>query len=314
MLLKSEIISTNLITLESAKNEFPILIEYQKNEELKKRSKPFSLVDIELSKKSIQLREECKRYDLGVYTDFIDFILLTDINGQEVFYRHKIKTNELQSILVENAIDDDAKRSFKSKSIKSMQILINSEKWDIFSANIYKRTRTIRRRRYNDNLKKSEAIIANYFIQNEIDIELHNISRINKFYTTFISKPDISIKNEISKTKEIIDFIINKLSNSDSDFRKINCDQLISSIGNELRNRMLEIEQGDKIKCIEIGNEINGLTLNKIYDVSSKVIEHGILKVMVMNDNDVVSKYNYRIFETITNLRNSALDNILKDI
>lgn len=308
MIIKSEIISTNLITLESTKSQFPILIEYQKNEELK-NGKP---LDIDVSKKSKQLKDECKRYDLGLYVDFIDFILLSKRYNQEIFYRNKIKSTDLQKILVENAYDEDAKKSFKSKTAKSMGVLINSKKWDVYSANIYPSIR--RKRRYNNNLMKSEAIIANYFIQNEIDIEIHNINRINKFYTFFIPKPDLSIKNEMDKTKEIIDFIINKLSESESDFRKINCDQLINIIDGELRNKMLEIEPGDRIKCIEITDETNGLTLNNIYDVKSKVIENGILKVYVINDKNINTKYNYRSFETIANLRNSALDNILNDL
>lgn len=308
MILKSEIISTNLDRLESAKAQFPILIEYQNIEELKNGA----TLDLNLSEKSKQLREECKRYDLSVYIDFIDFILFSKRYKQEVFYKHKIQSKELQEILVENAQDDDAKSSFKSKSVKSMQVFMNSEKWNLYTANVPNKHR--KRRRYVNNLIKSDAIIANYIIQNEIDIELSNIHRINRFYTNLIPKPDVSIKNEINKTKEIIDSIVNKISELESDFRKINCEQLVNAISEELKKRMLAIDPGDKIKCIEVNDETKGLTLNKTYDVISKSIENGILKVVVKNDKDFNFKYNYRVFETITNLRNSALDNLLNEL
>lgn len=77
---------------------------------------------------------------------------------------------------------------------------------------------------------------------------------------------------------------------------------------------MLSIEPGEKIKCIEISPETYGLTLNKTYDVQSKNLENGILKVRIINDSGNNCSYNYRLFETVSNLRNSALDELLNDI
>jgi hypothetical protein len=308
MKLTSEVISINLDRLEKAQKEFPILSEYQKTLELKNGAS----LDQYLTNLTRTLKDECLSYGLKPYIEFIDFIVDSKLTGQEIFYRKKIKNKEFQDVLVANAIDEDAKKSFKSKSKKSFEVLVNSKKWEVFTANVTNRRRTSRR--YNNNLRRSDAIISNYIIQNQIEVKDENSFRVNKYYLNQIPVPDLTIKNEINRTKEIIDFIINKLSESGTDFRKVNYDHLTKTLNNELKNRMLTIEPGEKIKCVEISPDSTGLTLNKVYDVLSKNIDYGVLKVIINNDNNQSKSYNYRLFETVTNLRNSALDELLNDL
>jgi hypothetical protein len=308
MKLTSEVISINLDRLEKAQKEFPILSEYQKTLELKNGAS----LDQYLNNLTRTLKDECLSYGLKPYIEFIDFIVDSKLTGQEIFYRKKIKNKEFQDVLVSNAIDEDAKKSFKSKSKKSFEVLVNSKKWEVFTANVTNRRRTSRR--YNNNLRRSDAIISNYIIQNQIEVKDENSFRVNKYYLNQIPVPDLTIKNEINRTKEIIDFIINKLSESGTDFRKVNYDHLTKTLNNELKNRMLTIEPGEKIKCVEISPDSTGLTLNKVYDVISKHIDYGVLKVIINNDNNQSKSYNYRLFETVTNLRNSALDELLNDL
>jgi len=308
MKLTSEIISVNLDRLEKAQKEFPILSEYQKILELKNGES----FDQYLNNLTKTLKDECLSYGLKPYIEFIDFIIDSKLTGQEIFYRKKIKNKEFQDVLVANAIDEDAKKSFKSKSKKSFEVLVNSKKWEVFTANVSNRRRTSRR--YNNNLRRSDAIISNYIIQNQIEVKDENSFRVNKYYLNQIPVPDLTIKNEINRTKEIIDFIINKLSESGTDFRKVNYDHLTKTLNNELKNRMLTIEPGEKIKCVEISPDSMGLTLNKVYDVLSKHIDYGVLKVIINNDNNQSKSYNYRLFETVTNLRNSVLDELLNDL
>jgi len=308
MKLTSEIISVNLERLEKAQKEFPILSEYQKILELKNGES----LDQYLNNLTKTLKDECLSYGLKPYIEFIDFIIDSKLTGQEIFYRKKIKNKEFQDVLVANAIDEDAKKSFKSKSKKSFEVLVNSKKWEVFTANVTNRRRISRR--YNNNLRRSDAIISNYIIQNQIEVKDENSFRVNKYYLNQIPVPDLTIKNEINRTKEIIDFIINKLSESGTDFRKVNYDHLTKTLNNELKNRMLTIEPGEKIKCVEISPDSMGLTLNKVYDVLSKHIDYGVLKVIINNDNNQSKSYNYRLFETVTNLRNSVLDELLNDL
>jgi len=308
MKLTSEVISVNLDRLEKAQKEFTILSEYQKTLELKNGPS----LDQYLTNLTRTLKDECLSYGLKPYIEFIDFIVDSKLTGQEIFYRKKIKNKEFQDVLVSNAIDEDAKKSFKSKSKKSFEVLVNSKKWEVFTANVTNRRRSSRR--YNNNLRRSDAIISNYIIQNQIEVKDENSFRVNKYYLNQIPVPDLTIKNEINRTKEIIDFIINKLSESGTDFRKVNYDHLTKTLNNELKNRMLTIEPGEKIKCVEISPDSTGLTLNKVYDVLSKNIDYGVLKVIINNDNNQSKSYNYRLFETVTNLRNSALDELLNDL
>ena len=308
MKLTSEVISVNLDRLEKAQKEFPILSEYQKTLELKNGPS----LDQYLTNLTRTLKDECLSYGLKPYIEFIDFIVDSKLTGQEIFYRKKIKNKEFQDVLVANAIDEDAKKSFKSKSKKSFEVLVNSKKWEVFTANVSNRRRSSRR--YNNNIRRSDAIISNFIIQNQIEVKDENSFRVNKYYLNQIPVPDLTIKNEINRTKEIIDFIINKLSESGTDFRKVNYDHLTKTLNNELKNRMLTIEPGEKIKCVEKSPDSTGLTLNKVYDVLSKNIDYGVLKVIINNDNNQSKSYNYRLFETVSNLRNSALDELLNNL
>ena len=300
MKITSEVISRNLNRLESAQREFPSLSEYQKLTE------GFAPLDWDRHK---SIRGECISYGLLPYVDFIDFIVESKLKGQEVFYKKKIKNKEFQEILVKNAKDDNAKKSFNSKTKRSFETLINSKRWETLTGNS-----SSRRKSYSNNLKDSDAIIANFVIQNEIEVGGEFLWRLNRHYLQLIPSPDLTIKNEIKRTKEIIDFIIDKLSESGTDFRKVNHDHLTKTLSLELKNRMLTIDPGEKIKCIEISPETTGLTIDKFYNVISKTIDYGILKVTVFNDNERNQSYNYRLFEKVSILRNSALDELLNNL
>jgi hypothetical protein len=308
MKITSDIISTNLFRLEKAQKEFPKLLDYQKVL-LAKKGDSLDQYLVALSKR---LKDECISYGLRPYIEFIEFSVESNLRNQELFYKNKIKNKDFQSVLVSNAIDDDAKKSFKSKTKSTFEKLINSKKWDVFIGNVYNRRRS--QRRYTNNLIHSSAIIANYLIQNEIEILSENTGRVNKFYLQLIPVPDLTIKEEIKRTKEITDFVITKLSESGADFRKVNHEHLTRVLNEELKKRILSIEPGEKIKCIEKSPETTGLTINKVYDVISKSFEAGILKVTIKNDFDRNLSYHYRFFETITNLRDSALDELLNDL
>jgi len=300
MKITSEVISRNLNRLESAQREFPSLSEYQKLTE------GFAPLDWDRHR---SIRGECISYGLLPYVDFIDFIVESKLKGQEVFYKKKIKNKEFQEILVKNAKDDNAKKSFNSKTKRSFETLINSKRWETLTGNS-----SSRRKSYSNNLKDSDAIIANFVIQNEIEVGGEFLWRLNRHYLQLIPSPDLTIKNEIKRTKEIIDFIIDKLSESGTDFRKVNHDHLTKTLSLELKNRMLTIDPGEKIKCIEISPETTGLTIDKFYNVISKTIDYGILKVTVFNDNERNQSYNYRLFEKVSILRNSALDELLNNL
>lgn len=316
MKITSEIIQQNLITLDKAKKVFPVLNEYSDAASVKTTLWIKSSLGDEYWKNEDRmrvLRDEIRTYKLNIYLDFIDFIEDCRKNNQEVFYRNKIKNTELQRILTLHAIDEEAKNCFKSKTKATFAKFINSKKWDLLLGN--SRPYRSRAKRYVDNLSKSSAIIANYCIQNEIDLMDENFGRIKHWFTKALPQPDLSISTEIERTSSIIEFIVSKLSQNDSDFRKINIDHLTTSIKSELSRKILSLHKLEKIRCIELTQEHSEeLTKNKIYEVRDTRIESGVLKVEILNDKGNNKFYFYRNFETLSNLREDFISSLLDDL
>jgi hypothetical protein len=316
MKLTSEIIQLNLIKLEKSIKLFPILEEYknlnQKKYEFIANGILYTAAYNQNEDLIRNVRDEARTYKLHIYLDFIDFILNTQRFEQEVFYKKKIKNLDLQNILLKFSIDEDAKKVFRNKTKASFQKFINSPRWLTLSGeNPNRRSK----KRYGDNLFRSSAIIANYCIQNEIEIEEQNIGRVKNWYTKLLSDPDLSISKEVQRTKSIIDFVVEKLSEGDSDFRKVNLEHLSLTLKNELRKRILSIQNGDRVKCISVNSEnLEELTLNNVYEVLSSSLDGGSLRIEIKNDFDKNRFYYFRDFETISVLRDSFIDDILNDL
>jgi hypothetical protein len=269
-------------------------------------SDPSEYFSIERQLSSIT--DECRTYKIHIYIEFIDFIVNANKFEQEVFYKKKIKNVELRNILVKYATDEEARKCFVNKTKATFEKLINSKRWNYFSGE--HRTSGRNGKRLGDNFFKVGALIANYCIQNEIDIKEE--FRIKKWYTKLLPEPDFKIASEIQRTFSIIDFIITKFQENDSDFKKINLEHTITSIKNELRERMLTISKNEKIKCIEVAQfEERELTFNKVYEVFDTKIEYGTLKVLIENDLGNKVFYFYRNFETIKDLRDNFIASLL---
>jgi hypothetical protein len=296
MKLTSEIISSNLERLEKSKKDFPILTQYENCNDFHMK---------------MNLREEANQFNLGTYIEFIDFIKDTKRKNQEVFYRKKITSNQFQETLMRYAYDEDAKKSFSTKSKKSFEVLINSEKWEKFSGNQPNRNRGYR----PDNFDGSAAIIANFVIQNGIDVSSENLYRISKWYTVRLPEPERSILVEMEQTKELIDRIIETISKCEIDFKKLNFTHLTDKLQEEIKKHMLKIEKGEKIRCVDPSN-LENITYSSMYGVIDKkltsgIIGGGVLSVLIKNDNGEEMWYPYRHFETATNMRDSFLDELI---
>lgn len=301
MKINIDIISKNIEILNLAKKYFPVLVSYEKI---------VSADNIDYEAKN-NVRTQCIFFNLTQYTDFIDFVVDTKKNSQEVIYNRTITNKELQDVMIKNSFDEDAAKCFKRKGAKSLESLINSHKYLYLSAN-YTKTLTKKRKKttFNDNIGASQAIICNFFIQNDLDLKYPD--RLSRYYTTLLPPVDLSIIDEIDKTDEVIEFIIEQLTRSKIDFRKVNYKHLLEKINDEIREKILKIEPGEKIKCIQISGDSEGLTLNKNYDVISKEIDF-CLQIRIVNDFNKICRYNYRLFESLSITRDNALDELLKD-
>jgi hypothetical protein len=300
MKLTSEIISTNLNLLEKSKKDFPLLVSYENCTDYSDKAK---------------LRQEGLEFGLVLYLEFIDFIKEMTSKEQEIFYRRKIKNPEFQDILAKQANDEDARKSFKSKAAKSFEALMNSDKWEDFSG--YRSNYRRKRRRWSNNFSGSEAIASNYIIQNELEIKDEYINRVCRWYRMKLPQVDFTVQNEINKTKDLISYMVEKMGDSGIDFRRLNFTHLTSQLSDEIRRKILTIDTDEKIKLIANDFVPEGFTPGNLYNVIAKQLSTedagggNILMVNVRNDMDKSVWVKYRYFETVSNLRDSALDFLL---
>lgn len=301
MVLTLDTIKENLNILERAKEVFKILVDYQNIlKSLRNNS------DHEIQNREIEINREINRYNLTIYSDFIRFINKVETTGQKVIYDEKIKTKTFQKVLEDNAIDETAKKSLRNKTSKTMHIFMNSEKWMKFHG--YQSNRG--RLRLNDNLSKSESIIANFLNQQEINLEALAYSRLNKYYTSLLPEPDHTILDEMNRTKFVIDFLIQKVTESGLDFRKLNSRALIENISEEFKKRILDIDKNESVKCIS-RPDVYGITVGNIYKVIDRSLDYsGNLRILIQNDYGTNVNCSFKFFETLNSLRSSMLKDL----
>ena len=286
--------------MEKAKKDFPLLVSYENCTDYSDKAK---------------LRQEGFEFGLVLYLEFIDFIKEMTSKEQEIFYRRKIKNPEFQDILAKQANDEDAKKSFKSKAAKSFEALMNSDKWEDFSG--YRSNYRRKRRRWSNNFSGSEAIASNYIIQNELEIKDEYINRVCRWYRMKLPQVDFTVQNEINKTKDLISYMVEKMGDSGIDFRRLNFTHLTSQLSDEIGRKILTIDTDEKIKLIANDFVPEGFTPGNLYNVIAKQLSTedvgggNILMVNVRNDMDKSVWVKYRYFETVSNLRDSALDFLL---
>jgi len=293
MIIKSEIIQSNLEVLEKAKKEFSLLQDYANTDD---------------DSKLKIIWEEARSYNMLSYLNFIDFIKFTNKTNQQVFYKNKIKIPHFKEVLVFNATDLTVKKILQSKGKVSFAKLINSPKWDLYSGNRRRRGGV----RYHDNFTISAAIIANFCIQNEIEIS--EKTRISDYYTQRITEIDSTIKKELDLTKNLIEYLVKSVSDSPYDFKRLNIEHINKCISNELKSKLLNIESGESVRVIETTDYYGGLTYNKTYKVLDKELQSGRLQIIIDNDKGMRRSYPYRLFETIHNLRDNSISRLLEDL
>lgn len=301
MVLTLDIIKENLNIFERSKEVFKILSDYEKTLKFMRTSS-----DNELINKESELSKEINRYNLNVYSDFIKFINKVEYSGQKVIYEEKIKIKTFQKVLEDNAIDESVKKSLRNKNAKTIHALMNSEKWMKFSGYQSNRGRI----RLNDNLSKSDSIIANFLQQQEVDLSDLAFTRINKFYKTLIPEPDLSILEEMKRTQFVVDFLIDKISESGADFRKLNSRALIENLSEEFKKRVLSIEKNETVKCIS-NPDAYGVSEGNIYKVIDKSLDWaGNLRILIQNDYGTNVNCSFKFFETLNSLRSNMLRNL----
>jgi hypothetical protein len=282
-----DIIRNNLEKLEKAIKAFPdILGKYQKSENEKEKAELLSYAS-----------------KLGLY-EYTSFIKWTKSKNEPLIYEHNISFDELKSKIVENCIDFSVKELIRKKTQKGFITFLNSDLWNRYNGG--SSGRRYNRKYFSENFKKSEVILANWIIQNQIVLKRDILST---YFVTEISNFESELNTELEITNDITKTIIRKIDTIKYDFRKLNFNLLKTEIENKIKERMLNVDKGEKLKCIE---EQRGIGVNRFYDVDSyKIGSNGNLLVTIKDDFGRYREYNYRLFESVSKLRNENIENIL---
>lgn len=307
--MKFDIINKNLQKLEDAIKTFPdILGKYQNLSKLELKADTLSRKN--LLEEKARISSYAIKLGLSDYIFFIDWIAKVSLCGP-VVYKFEISFDLLKTALIENAIDKVVKDFLQKKTKRGMATFFNSSLYNTYSGVVRNR---YRRKGYENNFEKSESIISNYIIQNDIKITRLNKNQvinpvISSYYLREISNFECELNTELEITNDITKSIIRKINTIKFDFRKLNYNILRDEINSKIKDKMLCVERGEQIKCIEASQ---GLTLNGLYNVNSYQLgSNGNLIVYVQDDNGITSAYSYRIFETISRLRENNIDDIL---
>lgn len=304
-MLSYEIINKNLKKLEESIKIFPdILGKYQKLTKSIILNGELSRLNDSLISERIKISSLASKIGLDQYINFIDWVAKS--GDQKIIYTHEIPFDSLKSRLIDGCEDEEVKSFLSKKTKKGFESFLNSRQYHVYCGD-YWTGRRGNRKRFKKNFIKNELLIINYAIQNELILKDHD--NLTHFYKNELPNFESEINTELDITNDIIKSLFKKIKSIKYDFRKLNFNLLKSEIENKIRNKMLSVEEGEKIKCIE---EQPGLTLYKVYNVYSYEIGiNGNLLVKVTNDNNQSKKYNYRLFESVSKLRETNIDNIL---
>jgi hypothetical protein len=107
--------------------------------------------------------------------------------------------------------------------------------------------------------------------------------------------------------KSLADFI----QDSEIDFRKLNSDFIIEIISKKIK-KFMEVPTGTVLNCtqeVKYGTQLE-LTEGKSYHVITSNIQHGFVRVCVLNDRGVSNYYDYSKFEDVSLQRDLLLSQL----
>jgi len=298
-----DIINKNLEKLNNAIEQFPeIFKEYRKLGDKAKKATEF---EERTRISSMQSRIEATAGNLGL-GEYITLMKWVD-SASEPIIQPTMTWNQLKVLLLENCFDNKVKVFLEKKTKRGFLSFVDSE---LFQA--YKGAKPTGRRGsrkyYSNNFGHTTLAIANFLIQNDIKL-LENEFFFNYYYNE-IKNFECNASIELSITKDILKGLSRRINSLKYDFKRMNISMLEREISSLLRTKVMTIEKGEKIKCIEAQN---GLTLTKVYDVLNYDISlsTGSLIVFIIDDNGRNSSYNYRLFENVTKFRDDRINEML---
>jgi hypothetical protein len=272
---------------------------------------------------------------LDHFSQFYDFTKSQKNMGFEII--QAISYKELKEVIVKNTTVDRFKTYISNRTQPKFKKMISedSETFDrlLNGRWISKPTYRRRGRRYNEvvsGLKNCFVPLINWIISNDIqtcDLEANHFQSFKnqtvyqyqlRWYTGIHLDVEKLPKREIDITFNLLNSFVDFLTETQTDFRKLNCDFIVENISSKLRS-LMNIPTGTIIKSLVdlnatgtlqysgIGSE---LTKDKTYKVEDSSINGGYVKVWISNDRGVRNYYNYSLFEDVSVHRDLLLQQL----
>ena len=277
MILNLDTLKYNLQLLQEVKEEFPILQDYEDGK---------------------VTRDTLNGVGLDQYVDLITYIKnLPNVGNQKLIYDIKITYRDVKKMVSELSYGR-SKSIFLKKTHEDFVKIFNDFK-------VNRRYTRSSNQSYCSGLERSEPIILNYFIQNNIEFAEGYFK--SWMYFKKLQKPKL-YSRELKMTQDFVEMFIGFTKEQDFDLRKCNIKSLITELQHRLRP-MMKIESGLLVKCIK---ESDGfLTIDKQYLVDdSRVNYYGFVEIKITDDKGISAYIPYSCFEEISRQR----DDLFKEL
>ena len=306
MIISYDIIRKNLSIIEELKAEFPNLVEYEK---LLIQN---NISSDEVSRKRINsLLEDLHFSGFEPYTSFIQAInRIKNPDSvpleQLLIHEDGLKYSNIKPIICENMKSDFS----DDKKIQKIFLNKSKSKFD----QLFDNQRLLGR--YSYNLDKSNLLIINYLIQNQVNVNKNCITSIT-FLNHFANELPVFDRfqlDEITITKKIVsEFsgLLDKIK-EDFDWRRINFGYLNRNITSSIHEKVLTIKNGDFVKFISSKEKLPSnyncnLTTNKTYTVDYIRMGYDNLLITIKDDENRRIELPYRYFSEITKMREDKI-------
>ena len=269
---------------------------------------------------------------LELFSQFYEFTKSQKNMGFELI--QAISYKELKEVIAKNTTVDRFKTYITRRTQPQFKKLISedSETFDrlLNGRWISKPTYRRRGRRSNEVVSglKSFVPLINWIISNDIqtcDLEANHFQSFKnqtvyqyqlRWYTGIHLDVEKLPKREIDITFNLLNSFVDFLTETQTDFRKLNCDFIVENISSKLKS-LMKIPTGTTIKSLVDLNNTNAytgpyseLTKDKTYTVEDSSITGGYIRVWISNDRGVRTYYNYSLFEDVSVHRDLLLQQL----
>ncbi len=308
MKLTYDIINKNLATFSSAKNIFPAIEQFEKNE-------------IDYS--------AMHSLGLGKFADFSMFLKFCHLHGFAPISNTK-SFRALKPIIIEHTKTERFKTFIKNRTQKKFDAIFNdSDLFDRLLNGPWKSRPQMRRNgRMGYGTRKNESVegfknaivpIVNYIILNELEVNKsmigqESISNQIRWYVDEVLNFDKVPQKEIELTNKLLQTFTEVVEKERVDFRKLNINYVMSAISTKIKSAM-KIQKGTQLKCVKellAPNQVDKLLeKGKLYEVLGTYERNGFLTVYVTNENNMNNYYEYSYFEDVSMKRDDLLSMLL---